>query len=129
MFTGLDSKLVEISFFGLSLNAVVTTTGCVPVVLVGISTISKEAFVRTLCRITKGANHRFAGIKPVGCGTLGFSDGTFGGVHDSFRQLRRGGSVGFTGCVLEEDCFNMVSKFLVFKLVAVEEAPVDGVFN
>jgi hypothetical protein len=52
MFTGLDSKLVEISFFGLSLNAVVTTMGCVPVVLVGISTISKEAFARTLCRIT-----------------------------------------------------------------------------
>jgi hypothetical protein len=43
MFAGLDSKLVEISFFGLSLNAVVTMMGCVPVVLVGISTISKEA--------------------------------------------------------------------------------------
>jgi hypothetical protein len=37
--------------------------------------------------------------------------------------------VGFTGCVLKEDCFNMVSKFLAFKLVVVEEAPVDGVFN
>jgi hypothetical protein len=34
MFAGLDSKLVEISFFGLSLNAVVMTMGCVPVVII-----------------------------------------------------------------------------------------------